>query len=116
MPAESSHLPLAIGLAMLCALIETVEQLLYRVAGRDDKRYWSHVAVGTVLHVAYLVVWLLLLRLVPLSTALPMMGLQYVTIALAAKVLFGEKVDLRRWIGIAVIVIGFVLVAGHTTE
>jgi multidrug transporter EmrE-like cation transporter len=103
----------AVVLFVLCVLIETVEQLLFRTAGRRPERYFACVIPAVVLHVTGLGCWLLLLKHIPLGVALPLMGVNYVSIALAGRYLFGEPVDARRWTGIALILSGFVLVASY---
>src|ERR1700722_19494129 len=85
----------AIFLVAGCLILETTEQILYRLAGRGRKelggKYWGYVSPGV---------------------AIPLLGLNYVAIALAGRFLFGEQVDARRWLGTAMVVAGFVLVAG----
>jgi len=54
------------------------------------------------------VVWMMILRMMPLSRAFPMTGLAYVTVPLLAWIILGERVDLTRGLGIALIVAGVV--------
>jgi drug/metabolite transporter (DMT)-like permease len=54
------------------------------------------------------VVWMMILRMMPLSRAFPMTGLAYVTVPLLAWIILGERIDLTRGLGIALIVAGVV--------
>ena len=95
----------------VCVLIETMEQIFYRLAGRHQSRYAMYVALAITLHLTGLTFWYWLLKWIPLSIALPMMGLSYATIALASYYFFGEKIRMRRWIGISCIIFGFILIS-----
>lgn len=69
-------------------------------------RIWSGLALNT----TCLLIWLIILSFADLSQAYPLDSLQYIIIAVFAKVFLKEKVCPLRWIGIAVIVIGVIIV------
>ena len=54
-----------------------------------------------------------ILRDMPLSRAFPMTGLVYITVPLLAWSAFGERIDLPRAGGIALIIAGVVLLGGE---
>jgi len=54
--------------------------------------------------------WILVLSRVPLSFAYPFAGLTYLLIALFGKFVLGEHVPGLRWLGIALIIAGILLV------
>ena len=56
------------------------------------------------------IVWVIGLSRVPVSQAYPLLSLGYVITALGAWLLLGEVISLQRSVGIAVIIIGVVLV------
>jgi len=56
-----------------------------------------------------MVAWLTVLRVLPVSQAYPMLSLNFVFVALAARFFFAEKATLRHWCGIAVIISGVIL-------
>ncbi|MGO4174858.1 EamA family transporter [Bosea sp. TAF32] len=63
------------------------------------------------------VVWMAILRDMPLSRAFPMTGLVYITVPLFAWAAFGERIDLLRAVGIALIIAGVILLGGeHENE
>ncbi len=97
----------------ICIVLETIEQLSFRMAGRRrGMRYFYYAVPGAAVHLLGLAIWFLALKLVPLSVAMPFMAVAYVTVAFASKALFREAITPRRWLGIALVVIGVVLIGG----
>jgi multidrug transporter EmrE-like cation transporter len=70
-----------------------------------------HILGGLSCYVVSVVVWILALSRVEVSVAYPMLSLGYVVNAVAAWYLFGESLNAMRLGGIAVIIVGVVLVA-----
>ncbi len=70
-----------------------------------------HILGGLSCYVVSVVVWILALSRVEVSIAYPMLSLGYVVNAVAAWYLFGETLNAMRLGGIAVIIVGVVLVA-----
>ncbi|MBS1187127.1 MAG: 4-amino-4-deoxy-L-arabinose transferase [Burkholderiaceae bacterium] len=66
---------------------------------------------GLSCYVVSVVVWIMALSRVEVSIAYPMLSIGYLVNALLAWWLFGEAVGPQRLIGIAVIIIGVVIVA-----
>jgi drug/metabolite transporter (DMT)-like permease len=63
------------------------------------------------LSVAAALLWITVLSRSPLSYAYPLLGLGYALAVLLSAVLLGEHVSAQRWIGVLLIVLGFVVVA-----
>lgn len=57
------------------------------------------------------VLWLYMLKHFPLSMAYPMVSLSYIMGMLAALLVFHEQIPLVRWMGLALIVVGVILVS-----
>jgi len=70
---------------------------------------WMFAALA--LYAIATVLWVWLLRSVPLSTAYPFAALGFVLVPLLARVLFGEAIDLRYGVGAALIIVGIVVVS-----
>ena len=100
----------------ICVAIETVEQLLYRFAGRNARLYIPVITLAITLHLTGMAFWYILLKLLPLGIALPLSGLSYATIALTSCYCFGEKVSWRRGLGITFIILGFVLITCYEQQ
>ena len=66
---------------------------------------------GLACYVVSVVVWIVALSRVDVSIAYPMLSIGYVLNALLAWWLCGEQVNAQRWLGIAVVIVGVILVA-----
>ena len=69
------------------------------------------VIAGLACYAVSAMVWLVVLSRVDLNYAYPFLALMYVLIPLASKFVLHEQVPARRWLGVAVVVIGVVLVS-----
>lgn len=67
--------------------------------------------LGFVFYGAGALSWVIVLSRLPLSLAYPFLALNFVLIALAARVFLGEAIPLLRWGGIGLIIVGVLLVA-----
>ena len=70
-----------------------------------------HIIGGMFCYAFSLVVWIMALSRVPVSIAYPMLSIGYVVSAIAAYYLFGETLNLSRWLGIGFIIVGVYLVS-----
>ena len=66
---------------------------------------------GLSCYVVSVMLWIVALSRVEVSVAYPLVSIGYVVTALLAWWLLGENLNAQRWLGIAVIVLGVVLVA-----
>ncbi|QRY81483.1 EamA family transporter [Pseudomonas sp. PDNC002] len=60
-----------------------------------------------------LLLWLGVLRRLEVGVAYPMLSLNFVLVTLVASRLFGERIDTRHWLGVALIVGGVALLGLH---
>jgi drug/metabolite transporter (DMT)-like permease len=67
--------------------------------------------LGVALQATFFAMYLALLSRTPVSQLLPMTALDYVVVALLARLLLAEAVTPARWAGIALIVVGVYLVS-----
>jgi len=79
-----------------------------QVVGRAarEPRLW----LGLVLFGVSALFWLIVLSRVPLSVAYPFVGISYVLVVAFARFALGEHVPALRWIGVAVVACGIVIV------
>lgn len=89
----------------LAALRESAPQLLLH----------RGILGGLACYVVSVLVWIVALSRVDVSVAYPMLSLGYVVNAVLAWWLFGEVLNTQRWIGIAVIIVGVILIARSGT-
>ncbi len=127
MPVVRAGISPWLGWGLLVAA-ETASQLFLKVgsghlAGADGVGSWALAVLsspaalaGFVCYFLSFLAWITLLRDSDLSRAYPMTAMMYVTVPLSSVVLLGESIDLTRWLGVAVICIGVVLVAGDEDD
>jgi len=80
--------------------------LIFGVARQSYIWYWAFcfvVAMG---------LWLVGLQKLDLSYAYPLVSVGYVLVTFLSAVFFNERVDGQRWLAVAVISLGVILVAG----
>lgn len=91
-----------------------------RIEARDLGQPWKVVRrmlrqprlpVAGALYAGGLLVWLAALSRLDLSVAVPVLGLNYALVPLAARILLSEPVHRQRWIGICIIILGVTVVA-----
>jgi multidrug transporter EmrE-like cation transporter len=75
----------------------------------DVLRTWQVIA-GLAVFVLSAMSWLVVMSRVPLSFAYPFVGITYVLLALFGKFVIHEHVPNLRWLGVALIVAGIVVV------
>ena len=71
---------------------------------------WRFAACGLSFGAASLL-WMYIVKTFPLSMAYPMVSLSYVLGMVAAVAIFHEQVPATRWAGVALIVLGCILIA-----
>lgn len=108
--------PASFGFIVGAVLLGTAAQVLLKAGATAAPFGWAlalepRVLAGAACYGASLVVWLAALASTPVSIAYPMVSLGFVLNALAAQWLLGEALTPLRWAGIALIVLGVVLVA-----
>lgn len=115
------------GLILTGVLLNACAQLLLKAGVRQIGHFdfslsnalpvgWSlatnlPIIGGLSCYVISVVVWILALSRVEVSLAYPMLSIGYIVNAVLAWQLFGEALTLHRVAGIAVIIVGVVLVA-----
>ena len=104
------------------ALLGTVGQLSLKyafqapVAGKattnsmGDLLFSRYFWLWFICYVVVTILWLFVLRLLPLSQAFPALGLTFALVPLASNQFLKEEVVLSQWLGIAIIVAGVILV------
>ncbi|MCW5748220.1 MAG: EamA family transporter [Alphaproteobacteria bacterium] len=112
-----------IGWLLLIAF-ETGSQVFLKIGsgdlgGAEGLRQWLVAAVlspavvlGILCYALSFLSWMALLRDRDVSRAFPMTAIVYVTVLGVSAAALGEDVDLVRWLGVAVICGGVVLLAG----
>lgn len=108
----------------LNALIVTASELFLKLGAREtahlaDGWAWTGISglnsswtwLGIVFVILSLVSWLYVLKQVPLSIAFPLSNVVHVLVPLSCWLFLGETISPRRWFGIALVLVGLVIVA-----
>lgn len=117
--------PTVILLTALSILLDVIGQLAFKlgldklpeqVGGFRLLGFWRQIAAAPLLwagvgaYTVEFVVWLGVLSLAPLSLVFPAASLSYCGVVLGGRVVLGEKVSRRRWLGTLIITVGVMLV------
>ena len=105
------------SLLLLTVLCSTASQLCQKQAARvaidtDGSVLNSWFLAGAALLGGGLLLWLMVLSRMEVSIAYPALSLNYVLVLLAARWLFGESIQLHRWIGSLSIIAGIAIMLG----
>ena len=112
---------LQLALSVVCVLVS--ELLLKRGASETANlaNPWSWTGIASLasplvwLAIIFVVIsfisWLYVLKYIPLSIAFPLSRVVDALVPLCSWIFLGETISLRRWCGIALVVIGLAIVA-----
>ncbi len=106
------------------AVVVTASELFLKrgataTAGSAESWGWTGLAslrspfvwVGIALVIVSLLSWLYVLKHLPLSIAFPLSNVVHVFVPIASWFFLGEVISSRRWCGIALVLIGLIVVA-----
>jgi drug/metabolite transporter (DMT)-like permease len=102
-----------IVLALVATLIEGFAQVFLKKAALSSTRKGSWRVLGFAFFGVETLVYTWSLRYLAVSIAFPLGSLSFVAVTLLSQCILRERVDRTRWIGIAFILVGASLVAGH---
>jgi drug/metabolite transporter (DMT)-like permease len=112
---------LQLALSVACVLVS--ELLLKRGASdtANPAANWSWTGIsglasplvwwGILFVILSFLSWLYVLRFIPLNIAFPLSRVVDVLVPLSCWIILGEMISVRRWLGIALVVIGLAVVA-----
>ncbi|MEO3991845.1 4-amino-4-deoxy-L-arabinose-phosphoundecaprenol flippase subunit ArnE [Pseudocitrobacter cyperus] len=102
-------------LLLLASLLSSGGQLCQKQAAllSDKRKLWLWLALAVGMLAAGMAVWLAVLQRIPVSLAYPMLSLNFVWVTLAARFIWRERVTARHWLGVALIILGIVLLGGN---
>ena len=107
-------------LTLLCVLLIAAGQLLFKAAAgqwRIDGWSWSTVRsflspvmlIALVIYAAATLLWVFVLRTVPLSSAYALFSLAFLIVPVLARIFLGEAISTNTLVGGAIIVVGVVI-------
>lgn len=104
----TGHVMLSKGMRTVGDLTEAGFSRLGPMIGRAVTSPW--VLLGVALQASFFLLYLTLLSRAEVSQLLPMTAMDYIVVALLARILLAESVTPVRWAGIGFIVVGVVLI------
>jgi drug/metabolite transporter (DMT)-like permease len=108
----------------ICILLATVAEIFLKlgaVATADPSNEWSWTGLaglrsswvwwGILASVVSLFNWLATIRKIPLTIAFPIGNVVHILVPLCCWIFLGEAILPRRWLGIALVLVGLLIVA-----
>jgi len=115
-----------LGLNIVCVVAYELLLKVGATATADPTKTWSWTGVTSlvspfiwsaiVIIVLDLVIWLYVLKYIPLSIAFPLSRAVDVLVPISCWLILAEAISPRRWCGIALVIIGLVVVARPAAE
>lgn len=93
------------------ALLVTTSELLLKTGAVHGGLFSGWTWLGIVTYILSFASWLYVLRHLPLSIAYGLITIVQVLVPLGAWIFLGESISLQRWIGIALVLCGTIMVA-----
>ncbi|WP_033790284.1 4-amino-4-deoxy-L-arabinose-phosphoundecaprenol flippase subunit ArnE [Pantoea septica] len=105
-------------LMVLVSLLSCLAQLCQKQAATlgargGKRRMMPWIGLSLLLLGVAMLLWLWVLRRVPVSVAYPMLSINFVLVALAARLIWRESYTRRQWLGTLAIVAGVALIGSH---
>jgi undecaprenyl phosphate-alpha-L-ara4N flippase subunit ArnE len=106
----------AIGILLVigCALLEGCGQVLLKKSVSARMRWFLWISAGVLVLAFEALVYTEALKYLNVSIAFPILSLNLIAIALLSKWILSEEVTRTRWIGVALIFAGALLVMSRT--
>jgi excisionase family DNA binding protein len=112
--------PMVLLLALASVALGVTGQLLFKAGAHTPVHtpgdlitnvLRPHTIVAFVAYAASIPLWLTVVSRSPLSYAYPLLGLNYVLVVSASAWVLGEPVSMHRWVGVGLVVAGFLVTA-----
>ena len=104
-----------IGIVLVVAstLVEGFGQVCLKKSALNIGQRSLWIALGVCVLTIEIVLYSGALRFLAVSTAFPLTSISFVVVTVLSLWLLGEKVALKRWIGVGLILIGTALIMAH---
>lgn len=111
-------------LLLVCVLAISCGQLLFKRGGLElqlqgtwqSPRVLAWVSVAGLIYGVATLLWIHLLRYVPLSQAYPLMALSFVIVPVVSHLLFNETLHVQQMVGMCLILFGIFLMTRAVAE
>ena len=111
-------------LLLACVLAISCGQILFKRAGLElqllgtwqSLRVWAWVGVAGLIYGTATLLWIHLLRYLPLSQAYPFMALSFVVVPVVSHLLFDETLHLQQVFGMCLVLLGLLVMTRAVAE
>ena len=105
----------AIGvlLVVISTMVEGFGQVFLKKSAIDPQRRRAWILVGVAILIVEVVLYSAALRFLAVSTAFPLTSLSFVMVTVLSRFMLGEVIAPRRWIGVALILLGTTFIVAH---
>nr|WP_191091203.1 4-amino-4-deoxy-L-arabinose-phosphoundecaprenol flippase subunit ArnE [Pantoea stewartii] len=102
-------------LVLLTSLLTCAGQLCQKQAARQTNRanLAGWLLASLIMLALGMVAWLLVLQRLPVSLAYPMLSINFILVALAARFIWRERMSPLQWAGTVLIVAGVALIGSY---
>ncbi|MEW5896136.1 MAG: EamA family transporter [Nanoarchaeota archaeon] len=106
----------AVFLALLCALIVSIAQILLKLGSTKFSLSLSQInnyplLIGAALYVLGSLVYIYAFRMGELSVVYPVMASSYVLVTLLSVYFLGEIILAQKWVGLSLITLGVIIIS-----
>jgi len=112
----------AIGMIVLCTLFTSVAQVLYKYGSARLELsvagilYNYFIIIGLLLYAIGAVLMIIAFKGGEVSVLYPIIATSYIWVALLAAYFFDDKVNIYRWMGIVLIIVGIIFISSFNQE
>ncbi|MEN3369468.1 MAG: hypothetical protein V7609_1611 [Verrucomicrobiota bacterium] len=120
-PSGFANPEFQLALSVVCVFVSELLLKLGAAATANPANSWSWTGInslasslvwwGILFVIASFLSWLYVLKYIPLTKAFPLSRVVDVLVPLGCWIFLGESISMRRWCGIALVVIGLAIVA-----
>jgi drug/metabolite transporter (DMT)-like permease len=105
----------AFGILLVVAstMVEGFGQVFLKKSALDASRRHVWILLGVSVLIVEVILYSGALRFLAVSTAFPLTSISFVMVTVLSRWLLGEVVAPRRWLGVALILVGTTLVMAH---
>ncbi len=108
-----SGIAAGLSLIVICAFIEGLAQISWKLSSQQSGRKIMWIALGALAYAIEIPLYTIALKMIDVTVAFAMGSLSFVAVALLSRALLGEKISTERAAGLFLILSGVALMGGQ---
>jgi drug/metabolite transporter (DMT)-like permease len=108
-----SSVAAGLSLIVICAFIEGLAQISWKLSSQRPDRKTMWVALGGLAYAIEIPLYTVALKMIDVTVAFAMGSLSFVAVAVLSRVLLGERISAKRGAGLFLILSGVALMGGQ---